>query len=178
MNFVRITKDNISELEEIKGLYFASFPEDERRPWESIVDMVNNGFSYFNMIIARDCETGKMLGFYTIWRFPQAFYVEHFAVSFECRNRGIGSSILRNIKEFSGNSPVVVEVELPDKGTDAVKRIDFYKRNGFEALEEFPYYQPPYRPDLEEVPLMLMVSMPIEDLNTFVIMLHTLVYNQ
>lgn len=177
MDYISITVDNLHCLEEIKGIYFSSFPEEERRPWESIVTMIQNGFPYFRLYVIRDDE-GKTIGLYTLWKLPVAYYVEHLAISSVIRNSGYGGKAIRHIVEEAGDMPVVLEVELPDKGEDAVRRICFYRRNGFTALEDVPYFQPPYRPDLDEVPLMLMVSGPLTDIPAFVIMLHTLVYNQ
>ena len=46
------------------------------------------------------------------------------------------------------------------------------------ALSDFKYFQPPYAPGLPDVELMLMTTRTLEDPVEFVIILHTLVYNQ
>ena len=74
--------------------------------------------------------------------------------------------------------PLVLEVELPETSTEAERRVRFYERCGLTAHEDFPYWQPPYRQDLPEVPMMLMSSGEIPDRTAFVLILHTVVYNQ
>lgn len=163
-------------LDSVKSLYFASFPEDERRPWESIMQMVSDGFPYFSLYAALGID-GTFLGFISVWSLPNdVVYVEHFAVDARFRGRGIGSDIFSVVTDGAAN--VVLEVELPGDNAMAERRIDFYKHLGLNPLEDFPYYQPPYREDLQPVPMMLMTKAPIEDLNFFVLMFHTLVYNQ
>lgn len=175
--FVEVNAGSAALLEEIKGVYFSSFPEDERRPWNSMMSMLENRFPFFKMKAMVTAE-GSLLGFYTEWTLPGSIYIEHFAVKSAVRGKGTGGKIIDHIVSSAGGRPVVVEVELPDTGEQAVRRIAFYERHGFEAMHDFPYFQPPYRPDLPEVPLMLMTTAPLEDPKGFVIMLHTLVYNQ
>lgn len=162
--------------EAVKATYIGSFPEDERRDWTDIAARVGAGDMIFSMyIIKRD---GENVGFVTTWRLPDALYVEHLAIFPDKRSGGIGSAVLAEIAALAGDRPVVLEVELPETSDEARRRISFYQRNGFTAMEEYPYFQPPYRPGGQTVPLMLMVTAPLPDPDRFVIMLHTLVYNQ
>ena len=56
-----------------------SFPEDERRPWENIEEMISNQSPYFKINVATD-ENDNFIGFMTTWQLPDTLYVEHFAV--------------------------------------------------------------------------------------------------
>ena len=58
--------------------------------------------------------------------------------------------------------PVVLEVELPEEGEMAKRRIGFYKRHGFKEYPEFHYIQPPYSPDLSSLEMMIMASAEID----------------
>ncbi len=164
-------------LDRVRGLYETSFPEEERRPWRSILDMIDSRSPFFRMRVILSDEK-KFLGFLTTWNLPSTLYIEHFAVEKAARGSGIGSLVLSALKVSEAETPIVLEVELPGDSPEAERRIAFYERNGFEAMRDYPYYQPPYRPDLESVPMMLMTTSPLPDANSFVIMLHTLVYNQ
>lgn len=140
---------------ELRALYFDSFPPEERRSWESIIELTDNQSSPFNMtMIQRD---GVTAGFITWWRLGGARYVEHFAIIPAMRGGGLGGEAIRN---FVGADPmpVILEVE-PAGSTDmADRRIAFYERCGFTGHRDFGYIQPPYSPGLPEVPLMLMTS--------------------
>lgn len=176
-SIIDVTDARDPMLERVKGLYMTAFPEEERRPWENIVEMIENNSPFFRLrtIIG---EESDFLGFITQWSLPATQYIEHFAIDPVRRSLGVGSEVISSIVAEAGDEPVVLEVELPESNPDATKRIEFYRRNGFAAMEDFPYFQPPYRPDLEMVPLMLMTSRKLIDPERFVIMLHTLVYNQ
>jgi len=176
-NFLTVNSSDTILLEKIKKLYFCSFPENERRPWSSILYMLDLPSPFFTMIAILD-DSKQLLGFYTLWHFPDAYYLEHFAIDPLMRGNGIGGEVIRHILSTAGEAPLILEVELPDSDPDAVRRISFYESHGLYAMKDFPYYQPPYSPDLEEVPMMLMTSGHLPDPKAFVIMLHTLVYNQ
>lgn len=171
----QVTDCNDDLLVKVKSLYMTSFPEDERRPWENIEEMINTQSPYFKVRVATD-ENGKFIGFMTTWQLPDALYIEHFAVEAELRGQGFGAELFHSVTDDATN--VVLEVELPHSSEMADSRIAFYERNGLKAMEKFPYFQPPYRDDLQQVPMMLMTKNTIEDPKFFVLMLHTLVYNQ
>lgn len=176
LTFTEVTPSSLGLLEEVKGLYFSSFPEEERRPWESIISLIESEAPFFKFIIVKDLD--DIVGFYSAWTFPQAIYVEHLAIQASQRGKGIGSAVMAHILEVASGKPVVVEVEPTETSEDAIKRIRFYESAGFTALYDFPYVQPPYAKGLPEVPLMLMSSAPLPDIELFVIQLHTLVYNK
>ena len=168
----------LSQLVQVKDLYEYSFPEQERRPWDSFSTLIESGVPFFKFVTVTDNASGAIVGFYTEWSFPGAVYVEHFAVRKELRGAGAGSKILSHIVESAGDKAVVVEVEPKDTDENAPRRIKFYEKAGFTPLYDYEYMQPPYAPGLPEVPLMLMTTKKLPALDTFVIQLHTLVYNK
>lgn len=142
-------------IDDIKTLYHESFPEEERRNWCDIVDMINKDHLYYNVyvITINDC----FAGFISWWNFGTFRYVEHFAVKEKMRGKGIGGCSIKTFVEMQ-SSAVVLEVELPSVGVMARRRIGFYERHGFNALEKFEYVQPPYASGLPAVPMMLMLT--------------------
>ncbi len=160
----------------IHKLYHSSFPKEERRPWEHLTGLISSQMPYFRLFAAHDTDD-NFVGFISRWTLPDAYYIEHFAVEPEHRGNGVGGCILEHILNGS-DRPVVLEVELPGTTSDATRRIEFYRRHGFETMDDFTYFQPPYAPGVPDVQLMLMTTRPLEDPKTFTVMLHTLVYNQ
>lgn len=149
-------------LSDVKSLYFASFPPQERRLWTDIERLLSQPSSPYNLLVI---VSGEMFtGFITWWSLNGFCYIEHFAVAQSMRGCGVGAKAL---KQFVASTPlpIVLEVELPDSDEIARRRIDFYQRNGFVAHLDFPYIQPPYSPSLPSVPLMLMTANTTTQLN-------------
>lgn len=175
ISFVKIS--NISDIPlEVKGLYLSAFPEEERRDWSDIEQRISSGDPIFSFYVLQ--HDSEYIGFITLWRLPSALYCEHFALFPEMRGRGFGSGVIKEAIALASPFSFILEVELPEKSHDAERRIAFYERCGLIPLAEFPYWQPPYRKDLPEVPMMLMTSRPLSDPMAMAIILHTIVYNQ
>lgn len=181
IDFEKITDSSNIPLT-IRELYLYAFPEEERRPWDDICRRIDSADPFLSFYVLQ--HSSENIGFLTLWRLPHALYCEHFAILPQFRGQGFGFECVKEMiaqaKEIPphGSSPLVLEVELPEKSEEAARRIGFYQRCGLQPLNDFPYWQPPYRRDLPEVPMMLMCSAPLADPASFVIMLHTLVYNQ
>lgn len=56
--------------------------------------------------------------------------------------------------------PIILEVEMPEEEM-AIRRINFYKRQGF-TLWEKPYMQPPYKSGDDYLPMLLMAYGDLE----------------
>lgn len=183
---MEITFEKVTSAEsitlEIKGLYDTSFPIEERRNFKDIENRINNSDPIFSFYVLK--HIGKIVGFITLWRLPRSLYCEHFAILPQDRCKGYGEATIHKAIDMASQAihnmdlPLVLEVELPEKSPEAARRVDFYRRCGMIALEEFPYWQPPYRRDLLDVPMMLMASQPIEDPTALAMLIHTIVYNQ
>ncbi len=97
-------------------------------------------------------KDGENVGFIAIWAFDGFAFVEHFVIYAEHRNKGLGGTALGVVKQRYGQ--IVLEVEPPQEPM-AVRRFAFYQRQGFVA-NEYPYMQPSYRENGNEVRLILM----------------------
>lgn len=95
----------------------------------------------------------SFVGIITYWDFQSFYYIEHFAIHPELRNKGYGQAAIEAIKSQLGH-PIVLEVEEPTDN-NSIRRIKFYERQGF-ILHQVPYLQPPYRPADKWFPLKLM----------------------
>ena len=148
-----IRKLNENEFDIIYGILDSSFPIDEYRPYEEQKALLCDERYTIYVLPSKDGDGIK--AFISVWCFMEFAYVEHFAVAPEYRNQGVGASILKELQEII-NCPICLEVELPDTEI-AVKRIEFYKRNGF-YLNEYPYVQPSISKGRKEIPLFIMTT--------------------
>lgn len=145
----------------VKDIYQFSFPESERRDWESLISLSGRG-DIDAYVIA---DGGEAVGLVTVWKFGDKdagqgheapwIYIEHLALGEACRGRGLGSKVIEEVKKIYG-VPVILEVEPSGSTPEADARLRFYGRLGFFAHTGYHYVQPPYREGLPEVELTLM----------------------
>ncbi len=129
------------EMEQLLKLYVEAFPPEERRPVEQMPPD-DRAFTFY--------AVGDV-GLLTAWEFDGYTYVEHFAVYPDKRGNGVGSQALAAL-----SNPVILEVEPPESGEMARRRIAFYERNGF-RLVDYDYMQPAYSPEFSAIPMKLMI---------------------
>ncbi|MDE6499009.1 MAG: GNAT family N-acetyltransferase [Muribaculaceae bacterium] len=133
----------------LEALYLASFPPEERRPWQDIA--AGRG----PVLLCIDTPEYTAAGLVTLWRFPQFTYIEHLCTLPALRGRGTGAAVMGALKAGS-DTPLLLEAEPPrEAGGIEERRIAFYRRCGLEVLPG-NYVQPPYGPGLPSVPLLLM----------------------
>jgi ribosomal protein S18 acetylase RimI-like enzyme len=146
-------------LESVRKLYYHSFPREERRDWNVWLKTLGQDTRF--RVLYLSTESYPLAGFISLWDFATLVYGEHFAIQPELRNSGLGSQVLQVVAEQLGNRPLVIEVE-PPYTEFAKRRIAFYKRNGFEIVQE-EYLQPPYWEDSPQVPLFLMSNRDVSE---------------
>ncbi len=143
------------DLPMIEEIYLNSFPPEERRPFADLVGRASDPTSPLTLtVIEHDMSVAGMMSW---WDFGTFRYIEHFAIDSRLRSHGLGH---KAITEFISRNitPVVIEVEPRETGEMASRRIGFYRRSGFEVIEDYDYIQPPYSPQLPEVRLTLMTT--------------------
>lgn len=127
-------KMNFSELEYWYNMEFKeAFAENERKPFQDIIKLIEEKryevFGFF--------EGSRLIGYASLWMAQDVPLVllDYLGVSAALRNGGIGADILEHLKALG--TPIVTESELPVEGdcekenSIRVRRINFYKRNGF-----------------------------------------------
>ena len=140
----------IKKFDEIYDLMKISFPENEYRTYENQKRLLDKK-QY--KVITKENENGNVVAFLSVWSFPEFDFIEHFAVSPECRGGGVGSEMMKNLMQ-STNKPIILEIEIPCDEM-SIKRLRFYERLGFK-LNEGEYYQLPMRKNAEPLKLNLM----------------------
>ncbi len=132
-----------------------SFPQNEIRSYARQRELLFN--SDYALFVHEENE--KIVGFISVWKLTDFIFIEHFAISNEHRGKGLGSSILTELKERYF-LPLILEVEPPtDKKTR--KRISFYECNGF-IYHDYHYIQPAMEKGREEVELKIMSSVHLD----------------
>lgn len=134
---------------EFRQVYESSFPEDERREWIQLLDLLNNRqFNLYEIYIQ-----AKFTGFITVWDLAEFIFIEHFAIRPIEQGKGYGTQSLNQVLSMN-SKPVILEVEEPFTET-ARKRILFYERLNF-SVNNQSYFQPPYSNDKNSVKMLLM----------------------
>lgn len=137
-------------LDDVCNLYQIAFPEDERRPLEQWLHMVDNEPTFQVLAVMKE---KSFAGFITYWTFHDFIYVEHFAVDPNKRGNGIGGAVLELFLRLH-TDPIVLEVEIPET-VQAQKRIRFYEKHRFVRWLD-SYLQPPYRKGGPWLPMNIM----------------------
>lgn len=148
-----LIKISENDFQQVFDIMENSFPTDEYRPFYEQKDLfLKKEYSVYGL---KNKENNSLMGFIALWEFDDFLYIEHFAVSPYFRNKGLGEKILSELKSISDKT-LCLEVE-PPKNDISVRRINFYKRNGF-FLNEYPYIQPAISKGKSPVTLMIMTS--------------------
>ncbi len=135
--------------EAVRLLYEDSFPITEKRPWHRQLMLIGQ----HKLSVASIHWDDVFMGLLIYWQLRGFIFIEYFAVTPDARGNGIGSSV---IKEMQRLHPVIIlESEPAGAGVMAIRRLGFYEKLGF-AIFPFAYYQPPYIPDGDFLPMTLM----------------------
>ena len=170
----KVNDIRIPYFNEAFALYEASFPLEERRSRELQLELFHEKQYNFEVII----EGKECVGIFLWWLIDNYRYIEHFAIDPKLRNTGIGRKI---IAEFIAESetPVVLEVEKPEDIL-TIRRIEFYKRQGFQFADH-EYAHPPFIANSPFVELRLM-SFPLvftkDDVTRFIDITHPIVHRK
>lgn len=141
------------EFDKVYSIIGESFPGDEYRPYTEQKALLEN--PKYTVYVWPEDNGDEIGAFIAVWQFEGFAFIEHFAVAPSCRNKGLGSLILKEIMDML-SCPICLEVEPADTEF-AKRRIEFYERNGF-FLNDYPYSQPPISKGKKEIQLMIMTS--------------------
>ncbi|MVM34504.1 GNAT family N-acetyltransferase [Spirosoma sp. HMF4905] len=173
MTFLRITKPH-PYLNSIQIWYEGSFPTDERRSFADLVTLLSCPDMHFCALI----DTNQLVGFIIYWQWPDALFVEHFAIDPAQRGKQVGQQALAQLLG-TDYTYIILEVERPEDELSQ-RRVRFYERQGF-FLNLFDYVQPPYQPGKAAIPMRLMSIPSIanqSDFDTFSELIKKQVYER
>ncbi|MDR1172611.1 MAG: GNAT family N-acetyltransferase [Bacteroidales bacterium] len=145
-----VSPEDIDTLSPLRDIYESAFPANERREFDSVIELARTNPDFILYEILRDNEPA---GLFSTWNAGSFVFIEHFATSEKYRGRGIGQRVIESW--LAGQTqPVVLEVERPDEEMSR-RRIRFYERSGF-RLWPVNYMQPAYSIDSNPVSMHLM----------------------
>lgn len=151
LTLTHITNSNDKLLAQLLPIYIEAFPPTERRSEEQLKRLIDkNRNMYFNVLLFE----GKTAGLFIYWDMEDFYFLEHLAISANMRNHKIGQQVLSWIAE-NLNGLQLLEVEPEDSNEFAVRRINYYKRNGYIILDK-TYQQPSYSDNNLNYPLWIM----------------------
>ena len=116
----------------VASLYEAAFPVEERLPlWQLSWNSLKNGQSFL-----------AYFGFTYAICTDNLVYLLFLAVEESKQSQGYGSQILAQVREEAGERPCVLTIEPMDEEqvsnrAQRLKRLAFYERNGYQALNRF-----------------------------------------
>ena len=135
----QIVSENHKDINMISSLYESAFPDDEKAPFDTLLQRTKKGNVEF--VGYYDHET--FIGFTYLIHDNNLHYIFYFAILDEYRNKGYGTKILNMLKEKYKNETIFFEIEVLDCNADNYeerkRRKDFYLRNGFQE-SGYGYY--------------------------------------
>ena len=149
MNLKRVESKS-KEFRDIWNIYLSSFSHNARRSLENQIKLFNNKLYNLSAIYYQS----KLIGLIASWNFHKFIFIEHFAITKELRNKGLGTLFLGWFVSRTSKR-IILEVPRPDRKRIAEKIIKFYKRLNFK-LNLYNYTQPSYGRNKKAVPLYLM----------------------
>jgi len=131
--------------EQFKNIYLNSFPANERRPIEQLLNDLKAG-NYSIYLYLTDEKVQALACIYAP-KNHKLTLLDYFAVVAEQRGKGLGGIFLQSLVEIiSGqNKILILEVEDPAFGDDIIqksKRIKFYQKNGAVLITNYNYILP------------------------------------
>ncbi len=151
MKFIRIKSPDDKYASELTALYMEAFAENQRHTEAdfSLLLSTNDQFNC-NAVLMNN----ELIGFFNYWDFSDFLFLEHIAIEPPLRGHKLGEKVISLVRSFN-SKPLIIEVEQAENSEYGARRIEFYRRLGFEILP-FSYFQPSYRQGGDSVPLDMM----------------------
>lgn len=131
MQFTRVTRKDLDTYKKFRDLYFNAFPKVERR--KLFLLWLSSKLGKIDIFALKDNK--EFVGLLITAIEKDIVWVDYLAISPNFRGQGYGSKTLDALKDYYGDKRIFLEVETPlnevDNYHQRLKRIDFYKQNGF-----------------------------------------------
>ena len=147
----------LADWDSVKYIYIEAFPIDERQTCETILNRIESNQIKL-LVVKLDL---KVVGFALVWEVAHLAtnYIEYIAVLKEYRNKGIGGFLLNALKDYAGSFNLLVEIENPSINNldlNKIKRVKFYKKNGFTHIPNIKYKMPSMDNEEETISMFLL----------------------
>lgn len=151
MEFLRLRHTNNLYAEALTRLYTEAFPSNQRRSIEQQNLLIENNEKFYCNVVLLNNE---LVGFFNYWDFETFFFIEHMAIEPPLRGHKLGEKIITFVQN-SVHVPLVLEAETVEYSEWGSRRLEFYRRLGFEIIPK-DYLQPPYDKSEVYIPLHLL----------------------
>ncbi len=131
LTFVDVPGVDSPEFVRLWMLYNTAFVQDERRTLLEHRRIHDDPRFHFSAIRV-GARTAGLLAF---WELRDMVFVEHFAIEPEFRSQGIGSRVVGLLQD-EADRMIVLDVEPEASSDDALRRANFYRRQGFRYCRE------------------------------------------
>lgn len=124
-------KKNKKYIKKARSLYNSAFPSAERIPFDILLYKAKGSNVMFFAVVDKAEFKGLT---YTVW-YNDIVFIFYLAVEKQARGNGIGSQILKLIKEEFPSCRLVLNIEALDDNApnndERIRRREFYVKNGF-----------------------------------------------
>lgn len=151
MELIRLQSANDEYTPELIELYTDTFPLNQRHTEKDFIALMESN-PLFNCEVV--LMNNSMIGFINYWDFDDFIFLEHLAVEPPLRGHKLGEKLMKILQE-NHPKPIVLEAERAEDSEYGERRIEFYRRLGFETID-VEYMQPPYRPEDKPFPLEIL----------------------
>ncbi len=151
MEYLQIPTYDDYRAVEIYASYCVTFPPDERRSEQQFSKLFSNPCVKVCSIL----HELKNIGYIISWELTGFVFIEHFEIFSDFRSLKYGSDVISHL--FKSYTHIVLEAEPENLDENARRRIEFYRRNGFEVIDE-NYEQPCYEPSKSALKLWLLAN--------------------
>jgi GNAT superfamily N-acetyltransferase len=167
--FIKEIKDyNSFEFKQSINIYENSFPSNETRPSEDIVNMLRNDKNY-HLIVCLNNNSVIGISLMYIFRSLNMGLLDYIAITPSYRGQGLGKEIFNFTLEklnsiISNGIGLLIEVQkennLLNQQEMAIRknRIRFYFKLGVKLLDKVNYLLPPIYPSNKEEEMYLMIK--------------------
>jgi GNAT superfamily N-acetyltransferase len=159
---------NSFEFKQSINIYENSFPFNETRPFEDIVNMLRNDKNY-HLIVSLNNNSVIGISLMYIFRSLNIGLLDYMAISPSYRGQGLGKEIFNFTLEklssiISNGIGLLIEVQKENNLLDQQEmtirknRIRFYIKLGVKLLDKVNYLLPPIYPSNKEEEMYLMIK--------------------
>jgi len=165
IEFSKVQNVESEAFREAVNIYTEAIPKAEQQKVSVIKRRVKTGKEH--LIVGR--KDGKVVCMALIYLLQDADFmlIDYLAVKKQYLQQGIGSNLIRYIKNTYGTEGkwLIIEAEDPKHGEDRrtkACRIAFYKKNGAKELKGVPYQLPPIQGNAPIPMILLALNMSQE----------------
>ena len=139
LTFQRIDS-RFPELNRIEALTQEAFPPHERVPTKEFLRLAGTGMLDFWALYHYE----KFAGYMSVLPYKNMAYLSFLAIEAGRRGRGLGSAVLRSLREIYPGRIQIVDLESLDESSDnhtqRIRRKSFYLKNGYRPTGWFLSY--------------------------------------